>query len=360
MRGDAGASQGPFVVDDLVDVAPAGPATAHNVGVILVDKTNELHIARRGPLASGPVPTTSPVASLDLPREAFAPYGRGPAVALDHAYWVQHNRLLRRRLDGVGELEVLAEDARRGTRVAAAGTRATGALVAYVTTPRPSSPEPDAVSAARARVWIEGGKIHDVTPDGAGTSSVALVPQASGAMLLALDGRSGMTPLHARRLRVENKKLLLGPDVVAWVGASAQSTTEVIGAARTGDIWALVAIERDVLHFGVAQIHIGKEPRLDVPATFVTFANGANTSPIAAAEFCGKTAVVFAQPASSAPGSPQELVLAELGPDGLTRGEIIVRSKAFADASLAPVSGGALLCYTADHRTWAATVRCRP
>jgi hypothetical protein len=52
-------------------------------------------------------------------------------------------------------------------------------------------------------------------------------------------------------------------------------------------------------------------------------------------------------------------VLAELGPRGLERGTVVARAKAFADASLAAVSGGGLLAYTADHRTWAAAVRCR-
>jgi hypothetical protein len=40
-------------------------------------------------------------------------------------------------------------------------------------------------------------------------------------------------------------------------------------------------------------------------------------------------------------------------------GDVVVRAKAFADASLSSVEGGALLAYTADHRTWAAAIRCR-
>jgi hypothetical protein len=114
-----------------------------------------------------------------------------------------------------------------------------------------------------------------------------------------------------------------------------------------------------VTHFGLAQIRIGREPRLDVPASWVLFPNGINTSPVTAATVCGRQAVVYARPSTAAPFAPQELVLAELGPDGLEGGDVVVRAKAFADASLASVEGGGLLAYTADHRTWAASIRCR-
>jgi len=346
------ADAGPFIVDELVDVAPAGPATATTTGVVLIDKQDTLRLARRGPLPKGDKPGSSPLHALEAERAAFAPYGRGPAVSNGHAYWVSRGRLVRRRIDGRGELEVLAKDARSGTRVAAAPRSGATPLVAYVTAP-------DADGTPHARLWTEGGPSVALTPDGAGTSSVALVAQRDGWMALTLDGRSGMTPLHARRVTREGAKLVLGPDLVAWVGSSAQSTTEIAALGRGDEVWAFVAIEIDVLHFGLAQIRIGRVPRLDVPAKFLNFANGINTSPVAGASLCGRAALVYARPSHGAPGAPQELVLAELGPDGLGGGQVVARSKAFADASFAAVDGGALLAYTADHRTWAASVRCR-
>jgi hypothetical protein len=228
-------------------------------------------------------------------------------------------------------------------------------VVAYVTRP-PAADEP-----ARARLWVEGNRRFELTPDGAGASSVALTPQGDSAIALGLDGRSGMTPLHARRLRLlpNRKDVWLGPDQVAWVGGGAQSTTEIAAATRGDEVWAFLAIEQDATHFGLAQIRIGKEPRVDVPASFVPFANGINTSPVAGARICGRQAVVYARPSTAAPFAPQELILAELGPDGLSGGDVVVRAKAFADASLASVEGGGLLAYTADRRTWAASIRCR-
>lgn len=340
------------ILDDLVDIGPAGPASAHGMGVVLIDKQQTLHVARRGSLSKTREPVPSPIAPLDLPRSAFAPYAKGPALAGNYAYWVNDKRLLRRRVDGTGQLEVLARDARSGTRVSATAAPDAPAVVAYVVAP-------DADGVPRAKLWVEGARTYELTPDGSGTSSVALARQKRAIIALSLDGRSGMTPLHARRIVQRGSELSQGPDVVVWIGASAQSTTEVIAATRGDDVWGLLAIERDVLRFGLAQVRVGTEPRMEVPAVFVPFENGLNTSPIAAASLCGKTLVVFARPSAAAPGAPQELVLAELREEGLRISQIFARASAFADASVTALEGGALLCYTADYRTWAATLRCR-
>lgn len=345
-------TDGRFIVDDLVDVAPAGPATAHDLGIILVDKENQVFVAPREQLSQAQKPVPTRVRTLDRPRSSFAPYGRGPAVVGPHAYWVERGRLLRRRLDGTGELDVLANDARSSTRVSGARLPGKKAMVAYITAP-------DEAGSARAKLWIEGGKIQVLTPDGAAASSIALVPQGGALLSVALDGRTGMTPLHARRVTPTDSGATLGPDVVAWVGASAQSTTEVTATIRGDDAWAFVAIDRDITHFGLAQIDLGPTPNMNGKPSFVPFPNGANTVPVAAAELCEGVGVVFARPSGPEPGVPQELVLAELGPQGLFDGVVVVRSKAFSDASLASVDGGALLAYTADHRTWAASIRCR-
>lgn len=343
---------GPLIVDDLVDVGPAGPASAHAQGVVLIDKQESLHIARLGALAKTEVPTRSPIGSLNHPRGAFAPYAKGPALTGRHAYWVYDGRLLRGRLDQTGKTEVLARDARNGTRVAAIALPGRPTLAAYVTVP-------GADKIPHAKLWVEGGAIQDLTVDGSAAISVALARQGSAVIALSLDGRSSMTPLHVRRIVPHGKEVRLGPDLVAWVGGSAQSTTEITAATRGNEVWGLLSIERDALRFGLAQIRIGTEPKMDVPALFVPFANGINTAPIAAAGLCGKSMVVFARPSTPTPDAPQELVLAELLDEGLELREVLARSRAFADVSLASLPGGGLLAYTADYRTWARTLRCR-
>lgn len=340
------------MVDEPADVAPSGPATPHESGVVMMDRQDKVMIARRGRLSTATHRAPTSITALDRKKEDFVPYARGPAVVGDFAYWVRKNELVRARLDGSGALQVLASDARNGTRVVGGSGLGVSALVAYIT-------RPDSQGALHSKLWLEGGKTLELTPEGAGSSSVAMVAQRAGWMVLSLDGRSGMTPLHARRITPQGNGVSLAADVVVWVGASAQATTEVFAAATDDEVWAFVPIEQDVMHFGLAQIGVGSEPRMDVPVTFASYANGLNTAPAAAASICGRTTAVFAAPESAAPGAPQELMLAALGKDGLEAGEVVAQAKSFADVSLAAVTGGGLIVYNAERRIQAVSVRCR-
>lgn len=341
-----------FLVDEAVDVGPAGPATAHENGVVLLDKLGHLALAKRASTPTGNVAGKPTFVAIDRPRDEFASFGRGPAVATGFAYWIQHEKLVRARITGADAApEAIASDARKGSRVVAVEAPDGDALVAFIT-------KPDASGAPHAKLW-HAGKLLDLTPEGAGASSVALVRVGSKVMAITLDGRSGMTPLHARLVNLEEKgALTLSPDVVAWVGASAQATTEVFATAVDAEVWAFVPIEQDLTHFGLAQIHLGREPRLDAPVTFLTYLAGTNSAPVAAAAACGRGAVAFAEPEDAAPRSPQRLMLASLGENGLEAGEVVARGRSFANVSLGTAGAGALLAYTADHRTWVRTLRC--
>jgi hypothetical protein len=346
------AGTGPLLVDEPVDIAPIGPATAHELGVIMIDRQNALLVLPRRPYASSASRGKTLLSTSERRREDFVAYARGPAVVADFGYWVNQGRLVRRRYDGKGELEVLTSDARNGTRVAARELPTLGAVVAYIT-------KPDEQGAQHAKLWTEDRKVLELTAEGAGTSSVAFARQATGLTALSLDGRSAMTPLHARRVTAENGRVTLGRDVVSTVLGSAQATTEIFAAAAGDDVWAFVPIEQDVTHFGLAQILIGREPGLDANVGFTTYANGLNTAPVATAFICGRLAVAFAEPKDATPNAAQTLQLATIEGETLSSGEIVAEHGSFADASLAAVSGGGLLTFTANHRTWAASIRCR-
>ncbi|MGC4095216.1 MAG: hypothetical protein QM756_46305 [Polyangiaceae bacterium] len=347
---DAGPAN--FVIDEAVDVGPAGPASAHQDGIVLVDKQGLLANAKRGALPSGSAPGSAVFSALTRPREDFLSFARGPALVSGAAYFVLQGNLVRARLsEPQREPEVLARDARKGARVAGVEGPDGHALVGYISTP-------DASGAPHAKLWLDG-KTLDLTPEGAGASSLALLTLPSGWLAVTLDGRSGMTPLHARLLtRDKPGSVALGPDVVAWVGASAQATTEVFVAESGGDAWAFVPIEQDVTHFGLAQIHLGSSPRLDAPVHFLTYESGTNSAPVAAGSACGRAAVAYAEPDGGEPRAPQRLMLAALGNNGLEAGQVVARGRAFANLSLGATAGGALLAYTADHRTWVRSVRC--
>lgn len=341
------------MIDEAVDIGPAGPATAHESGVVLVDKLGHVTLAKKGLMPAGNAAGKPTFTAIDRPRDEFLPFARGPALVGGFAYWIKDENLVRARISGNdAEPEVVAREARKGARVAGAEASDRTPLVAFIT-------KPDSNGAPHAKLWA-GGKLLDLTPEGAGASSVALVRAGSNIMAISLDGRSGMTPLHARLVtRDASGAFALGADVVAWVGASAQATTEVFATALDGDVWAFVPIEQDLTHFGLAQIHLGSEPRLDAPVTFLTYQAGTNSAPVATGVACGRAAVAFAEPEDAAPKSPQRLMLSALGADGLEPGEVVARGRSFANVSLGSVGPAALLVYTADHRTWARSVRCR-
>ncbi|HVR18443.1 MAG TPA: hypothetical protein VMS65_02060 [Polyangiaceae bacterium] len=330
---------------ELSDVGPAGPATATEDGVVMLTKSGHVALAR---VAKGPV-RKGKIGSVSEPSTAFAVLGRSPAVAGGFAYWVTGGRLVRRRADGSGELEPLSDDARDGTRVAAAAIK-TGVAVAYVT-------RPDAEGTSRVKLWLGPGRTVTLTPEGAGASSVAIAPLDARLIAVSIDARSAMTPVHARSISVDGAgPPELGPDVVAWIAGPAHSFTEVSAGSDGTNAWALLPIERDASHFGLATVPLGSEPAMDAPVAFLDYENGIDLAPVATARLCGKPYVALARPTAAAPHSPQELVLAPIA-GGQTA--IVANAAGFAAVSLAAVPEGGLVVYVADGRTWARGLECR-
>lgn len=329
---------------ELYDIGPAGPATASSAGVVLLTRKDQLLTAA----LTGADPSRAKLPAVAAEAAELAPLGRGPAVAGGMAYWVSRGRLVRRALTGGGEVEVLRDDARGTCRASAVELEGT-TLVSYLG-------RPDDEGTSRALVWSSKGPVLDLTPDGAGASSVALARLGPGQVLaVAIDGRSAMTPLHARTIEVAGARTTLTEDVVAWVGGPANSYTEVIAGASGGIGWAAVPLERDATHFGLATLELGPKPRMDTEASFFDYPNGLDLAPAAAAEVCGRAVVAFVRPTLRAPRSPAELVLAEPSSGRTLR---VAQARGFAGVSVAAATGGGLLAYVADGRTWALGVGC--
>jgi hypothetical protein len=330
---------------ELSDVGPAAPAAATETGVVMLTKSDQIAFAgsAKGPVRQGKI------GSISEPPAAFKALGRAPGVAAGFAHWVSGGRLVRRRADGSGELETLADDARDGTRVAAA-TLTSGAAIAYLG-------RPDREGTSRAKLWLAPGRTLDLTPEGAGASSVALALLDSRLIAVSIDGRSAMTPVHARSVSVVGPGApKLGPDVVAWVAGPAHSFTEVTAGTDGTSAWALLPIERDATHFGLATVPLGNEPEMDANVAFLDYANGIDLAPVSAARLCGKPYVALARPEAAAPRSPQELVIAPIA-GGETA--VLANAAGFVAVSLAAAPGGGLVVYVADGRTWARGLECR-
>ncbi len=347
--------KGPYVIDQLADVGPAGPATASPAGVVMVTRDGAIAVAKldTAKLAHArSKPIGSPLAPVGLPPAAFLALARGPALLDGHAYWVRGGKLQRHALAGGDKPEVLASDARDGTRVATT-TEAAGQppAVAYIANGK---------GGLRARLWVQGGGNVDLSPDAAGANSIALARTATGLVAVSLAGRTAMSPVHARTITFDGKKPKLGSDVVVWVGGASQPLTELSAVgAPDGDVWAFLPLERDITRFGLARIDVGAHPTMNSTVTWRGFPNGIDPAPLSTARVCGKAVVLYARPAEEKPGSPQELHLAALDGDKLGAPVLVARARAFSNVSIAALPHGALVAYVADWRTWARTLRCK-
>jgi hypothetical protein len=336
-----------YLLDGLNDVGPAAPAAAFAGGVVMITRSDELSLAKLlQPPSKSKKPTAGAFEPTTRAAQDFWPVARGPALSKTHAYWVSKGRVVRRALDG-GELEVLASDARNGTRVAVAGSPD---VVAYIT-------EPVGKQDSLARLRLPDGKKLDLTPEGAAASSVSLTSMGEDVIASYIDGRSGMTPVHARRLRAKSGKL--DPDVVVWVSGATQGMTEIVSVAGDRGSWLMLPVERDSSHFGLATLALEPDPKMDPPLRWRTYENGLDRSPAASTTLCGLPTVAYVRPADARPTANQELVISELTLDETASSEPLATARGFADVSLYPLPEGAVLAYVADRRTWARLIRCK-
>jgi hypothetical protein len=360
----AGSISGPFIIDSLVDVAAAGPVTATERGIVMFDRDNRLLLARlRAPLQAGNAPAETRISPLPDDAGPF-PLARGPAVRRQIAYWVSRGRLLAQSLGSAGTSEalVLREDARIGTRAAVpsgAGSELATLprMVAYIARPR----EPD--GPPTAQLWVEGqATSFGLADDLASSHSVALAVTRAGLEVMFLEARTGMSSIHWRSLSFSKKhEPSLGADHIVWVGGPARPTTELfVLPSEEPKLMGFLTLERDITHFGLVELGVSLERDAEFPveAEWLLYENGIEPAPLAVAEVCGHRAVALARPSSPVPYAPQELVLIDLARPPRWPPAVLARSRAFFDISLVGLSGGGVLGFVADHRTWARSIRC--
>ena len=336
-----------YLLDGLNDIGPAAPAAAFAHGVVMITRSDELSISKLlQPPSKSKKPAAGSIEATTRGPQEFWSVARGPAVSPTHAYWVSKGRVVRRALGG-SDLEVLTSDARDGTRVAVAGPPD---VVAYIT-------RPVGKQDSLARLRLPDGKLLDLTPEGAAASSVSLTRVGEDVIASYIDGRSGMTPVHARRLHLQSGAL--DPDVVVWVSGATQGMTEITSVGTNSGGWLMLPVERDASHFGLATLALEKDPKMDPPLRWRTYENGLDRSPAAATTLCGAPTTVYVRPVDATPTANQELVLSTLTLDETASSEQVATARGFADVSLYPLPEGALLAYVADRRTWARLIRCK-
>lgn len=349
----SGRSRQPFILDELVDVAPAGPAAAAVEGVVLLTKSDAVQLAALGGNSTSLRPVVTPVAAMDTDPKAYVPRARGPAVVRHAVYWVSGSRLLRQAIAG-GPTEVLTTDARAYTQIAGPGEleESLPAAVGYISV-RPNNP-----TALVAKLWVEGSGTQDLSPEGTTANTVALVRRGNDWWALYLEARTGMSPLHARPFNFGPGNLKLGADFIVWVAGSAQPMTFVHGIGDAEHAWALLPIERDISRFGLARIPITGAGGAEPEVAWRDYPNGMDPAPVSTAVICGKPMVLYSRPSSAAPHAPQELHMAAVETAGLGPSTLVGSSRGYSDVSIAALNNGALVVFVADHRTWARRLRC--
>lgn len=341
-----------LVIDEPIEIGPAGQMTASERGVVMLNRADEVLLAKRLAGSTGATKERARFSTIKGSANDFFAVARGPLLLRDKAYWVKDGKLVRRALDNSAPLEVLANDARNGTRVAGADSTDAPAHAAYISNPVTNDGAP------RAKLWVEGGENVVLSPEGAGASSIAVASTGRDLFTVAIDARSAMTPMHGRRMRFVASKAEFGPDVVMWVGSTSQMLSEVFATATPFGVRAFLPIERDVSHFGLVMLELGSEPRMDPRTVWRGYPNGLDVAPVASAAFCGSAFVAYVRPENPQPESRQLLELAEITESGLGPAEPVGSALGFANVSLAAATSSAILAYVADFRTFATTLRC--
>jgi hypothetical protein len=341
-----------LIIDEPQEVGPAGQMSADERGVVMIDRGSAVQLAKHAALSTSLHREPAHFSAIHGGPSDFFAVARGPFLLRNKAYWVSEGKLVRRAEDNSGPVEVLAHDARNGTRVVGADVPDAPAHAVYITNPVKEDAPP------RAKLWVEGAEAVTLSPEGAGASSMAVASTGEDLFAVAIDARSAMTPMHGRRIHFKAGKPELGPDVVMWVGASSQTLSEVFAGTTPFGVRAFLPIERDISHFGLIMLDLGSEPHMDPKTVWRGYPNGIDVAPVASGALCGSAFVAYVRPETASPDSHEVLELAEITAAGLGPAEVVDNAAGFSNVSLGAATNSAVLAYVADFRTYATTLRC--
>lgn len=243
------------------------------------------------------------------------------------AYWISRGRLVRREIDpdgSVGPLTVLATDAVDGSPVSAA--RSAGAteqdVVLY-------AGRKQSVGEWAARLWVEGQGSRPTSREAGSVTSLSLVHLGlSRFALLKLDGRLGMSPVHAVSLELDADGVPhLGEDRVVYVAGSSEQGTALTGIWVGRGPVVLLPISKDAREFGLLLLRVGYGDG-EAPSAWLDYPNGLDPSPVAASRVCGQPMAAFVRPVDATPKSLRVLEVARLDGQAVLRDRRVMATAA--------------------------------
>ncbi|GEM_PF-985478 len=339
-------SPGDFVLDRRQKLGPSAPVTAAQEGAVFISRTHQLIIASRQ--------GDKLFKSIDGSKKDFTAFARGPSLSPTHAYWVSESGKLLAANRATGQVRTLHLNARKGTRTSAL-THNKREYVAFI-----AESEDTGLAFVWSGVGESQGELAQVSPEGSGATSVAIVLGKSSPLTIVLAGRSGMSPIHTRKVHFTNGSLRLDQDTVVWIAPGSHPLTELVASTKSsGGTWVFLSTAKDFSDFGLARLDLKTPEREAAEPAWMIFPNGLDPAPTQATRLCDKDYVLYARPRDSSPDSPQELYLTPNNRKSFHRGTLVARSRGFVDASIAATDHGALLVWTTASATWGRILTCR-
>jgi hypothetical protein len=200
-----------------------------------------------------------------------------------------------------------------------------------------------------------------ISDDGAGGTSIALVPRGASVLAVSADWRAALTALHARGVSFESGHARLGEDFVVFVGGPGdRRTSAAVAAPASGPAWALLPIARDAGTFGMAIVRVDDPPRVDEPVLWSMYPNGLDPAPVAAVSSGARTWVARVLPSDAAPGAARMLEIGEVDAAGtFALRDVVPTGVKPTDLAIAPDSQGALwLAWVDGGASWLERTAC--
>jgi len=162
---------------------------------------------------------------------------------------------------------------------------------------------------SQAFVRIDDEEPFRISDEGAGATDVTLAERGSELLVLYVDARLAMSPLHARTISYEAGKAHVGPDEVIYVGGGSDHQVLVaLASDSSGAMLGLMPTTADDV-FGMAAVKIEAPPKIDEPSEISPYLNGINTAPITGTLGGKKMYIASVRPLTAAATSVRGLEL---------------------------------------------------
>ncbi|AKU99897.1 hypothetical protein AKJ09_06561 [Labilithrix luteola] len=275
-----------------------------------------------------------------------------PCVVADRfVYCSAPGGIVNRTTLGATDTKPVAK-ARPGARIAAASLGDGHAVVATLDTRQTSEGQ-----MLHAFVTLDDGETQRLSDEGAGATTLQLVPRGDGVVAVYLDTRTAMVPVHARLLSMRNKELALGSDTVIFVGGPPERGVDfALGSSPGTGLFAFLPLPYETSDFGMAAVPVQDPPKDDVPAVWSLYPNGLDPAPIGTTMRSAGDVIWVARvrPETREPGSPRVLELGRVDKRGtFSSMGVIADGRRVTDIAMAVDSFGAVwILYGDTTVTW--------